>query len=364
MKTYNILNLAIKGKRRSAALLVVVFTLACYFLLVSGSVFFALNEEKSQPCELMVTSESGITDEFIADINKIDTVLAASAIIEQPFDIAAGMYSAEGMTITGIDSTYFNESLETGTMFPEESIMPYVIVNRAALKLLRDDHGKEIDKNTVIDWLNEEVKISTEKPVISRICGIIEKDDDEPRAYMSLSSAKAFGGGYTGALVRILNSGYEKPVTNAIESMGGAVINSDAGRQIRWERINTEAIFLLISGLCVLVCSIMMLCALTDAELWRKKEHFDTLRLCGMSLKQISLQLTVVGAAEILAGLFIGTIAALVAPFFVPEEYEISVFKTLLSPWAFTSVVVVFIACMCIVRIVIIRMVKTALLGR
>ena len=142
MKTYNILNMAIKGKRRSAALLVVVFALACYFLLVSGSVFFALNEEKSQPCELMVTSESGITDEFIADINKIDTVLAASAFIEQPFDIAAGMYSAEGMTITGIDSTYFNESLETGTMFPEESIMPYAIVNRAALKLLRDDHGK------------------------------------------------------------------------------------------------------------------------------------------------------------------------------------------------------------------------------
>jgi len=51
-------------------------------------------------------------------------VLATSAIIEQPFDITAGIYSAEGMTITGIDSTYFNESLETGTMFPEESIMP------------------------------------------------------------------------------------------------------------------------------------------------------------------------------------------------------------------------------------------------
>ncbi|MDI6618909.1 MAG: hypothetical protein QME45_09595 [Clostridiales bacterium] len=254
MKKFDMFHMAVKNlKWKWAALPAICIAVSSFCLSFAGMAYTAVNKEKSQPYDLTINAQgnTAITDRTITNILGIPDVKAATPVLQVPSAITAGKYSAQ-LTLAGIQADYFEGHFITGNIFPDNSVMPYIIINQSACRQFSqtensEDMAKsnisdknqdvnntpdsksgisksEKDKSSIpaassaftvkdsknskmqssreedtqggsdgIDWLNASFRIQNERhPVISRVCGIFSKGDtnQEPAAYISLSAAK------------------------------------------------------------------------------------------------------------------------------------------------------------------------------
>ena len=332
MRTSDIIRFSLKKFGRSAWICAMLLALAFYLLLTSGNVLCVLSEQKAQPCELKVSSEGGVTDAFAKEISEIEHVSAVSAVIECSAVITAGIYTAE-FEFTGISPEYINGSFISGVIFPANTAMPYIVINKAALKQFKDVDGKTVPKDADIDWLSLTASINTEKPVVSGICGIIDDGKDMPSAYISLSSAKSvFSIPYTGVLARIQNSGFEKSVSRMLSSVGAVAQNTNPERQTSWDMKEKELIYLLILGSFILLLTHAFMHILLDFSLIKHRAENEAMLLSGLSKRTILRIYRLFFALQEVGGLLAGLAGSAVVPSFIPADAAGSVFASPLFP--------------------------------
>ena len=348
MKISDLFRIAAKNlKGRWMALIVLGFAISTICLCFYGAVLTAVDQEKSLPYELNVSSGStSLSDNAIAEISEIPDVTSATPVLQVPASIKAGEYSAQ-LTLEGIYAGYLSGEFAQGGIFPDSSVMPYIVLNEAACKQLSDEeNGKAYVTGTEtskIDWLKASVSVQANegvRPAVSKISGILatEEEGGEPAAYIGISSAKSLlqrsgqNTDYTGAFVRITNIGCAKSVSGAIAALGLSVAGSVDELQAKWDAEMKEAVYLVVIGVFCLLCSAVLTAAWRRISLLEHDDVYRTLQWIGMKDKDMgklfamqSLMISIIGAA-------VGIIVCVSLPSFLLQE-QTSIFTLPIPLW-------------------------------
>jgi hypothetical protein len=316
----------------------------CVFCLCfAGAIFAHVQEEKDRPSELSLSTlkSAKIADSLLAQVAGIEGVAAVSAAVELPVTLKTGSYSA-GLTITGLKPGYIDNKFATGGSLPENSAMPYIVLNEAACKSFSDGKtgfgGTEKEKD--IDWLSAGFVLETEdgQSAAVKICGIIpdETEDEAPLAFMDIKKAQELlrTGGQTAdpvlAYARTQNAGYAKSAAEAISNLGLSVTNENEELQARWDSSLMEADYLIALAVLALALTgcIIRLGMKMSVPAGRERRSGWTGSKSGLYKALVMRTMFVV-----VCGIAAGIVVALFTPMFIlPEDIAASSFA-LYAPW-------------------------------
>jgi ABC-type antimicrobial peptide transport system permease subunit len=334
--------LAWKNLKGSWAVLPAIgFAIAAFCLCFAGAILTVVQEEKAQPYEIIVAAQESksLTDSNIYEMTKIEDVTAITGILEVPAIVISGEYTAE-LTLTGMDSQYIGGDYTVGSAYPADTVMPYIVLNGAARKAFsaKSASGSDNSGDTTasaapeIDWLNVSftVQLGEEtKPVTAKVCGLLtasDEKDEEPAAYISLSSAKTLlersgqTTGYASIRVRVTNIGSAESVSKGISALGLSVSNSTEDLQTGWDADIKEFTYLLVIGVFGLLCASFLLAAWRALSLCRHRHEFEALRYLGMKERDIRRLFAVQTGLLALIGIAVGILTALVLPSFLSTD--------------------------------------------
>jgi len=334
MRTSDLIHIALRYiKVKRAALPVLGFAVAAFCLCFAGAVFTSVREEKAQPCELIITSpaDSKITDNKLAEVLKIENVEAETAVLQVPVTLQTGEYEFE-LSLTGMDGNYISGGYVTGSVFPPESAMPYIVLNEAACKKLTKEKAETPEKTPDIDWLNAGYTLSTDtldRDIAAKVCGILSDGssvDSEPTAYMSLPWAKellrksGWDADVKTALVRVKNIGNANSVAKQLSLLDLYVSNANDEQEQKWNIQTQEMVYLIVTGLFSLLCAAFLISVNMKATIAENKNSFDMLFWIGMKKRWISRMFLIGSSAITVIGTVIGIIVALALPSFLPQD--------------------------------------------
>ncbi len=361
MRIPDLLFLAMKSLKSKWIILSIAATaISAFCLCFAGTVLATVQEEKSFPYELNVLSGPvKVSDNAITELSDIPNVTAATPVLPVPVSIQAGKYTAQ-LTLTGLDATYFNDTFAQGGIFPNSSVMPYIVLNKAACRQLTGEtsSGTGADaEEPAIDWLNAAVSVQTSgaiKPVVSKIVGILAKDveEQEPAAYISIASAKALlqaagqSTDYVGAKVRIDNIGYSEHVSRAIAKLGLSVSGSNKDVQMKWDMELKEMTYLILIGAVCLISSSAIMIGRIRISQFERDEALAALRWIGMKEKEMARIFTTQAILIVLSGIAVGTIVSIFVPLFISPEVQGTTIFSLRIPFHVlaSSAVICFMA--------------------
>jgi hypothetical protein len=356
MRIFELLKLAVKTVRgRWTVLPLLGMAAAAFLLCFAGAILAKVEEEKAQPYEFVVSAEgsAAVGDSAITDMREISDVTAATHVLQLSVTIRTDEYAAS-LTLTGLDSDYLSGAFTQGGLFPDESVMPYIVLNEAACRqfLKQDDTAGTAAPD--IAWLTASFSISVEggRGIASKICGVLSDRDDAdaaPAAYVSFSAAKTLlqqsgqSSAAKTAWVRVKNIGCAQAVSRQIAALGLAVTNSAETLQAGWDAELKEMAYLLTAAAFCLACAALMLAANRAITLAQRKSAFELLSWMGMKHTEISRMFALHALIVSAAGAVIGLVAAAALPSFLSPALNGTSSFTLSSPLA--VVIVSFAAC-------------------
>ncbi len=358
MKIINLLSIAAKNlKGKWAVLPVAGIAISMFCFCFAGAILTTVQEEKSLPYELNIASgTTNLSDSIIAKISANPNVTAATPILEVPAVIKTGEYSAQ-LTLTGIDAAYIETSVSEGSFFPDDSIMPYIVLNEAACKMFANDEKIADDEVPEIYWLGTGFYVQMgedEKAIASKVCGILSDDEEteeEQRsaAYVSLSIAKELlrqngqETDYTGVNVRVKNIGSANSVSKAIAVLGLTVTNSTEELQSGWDADNKEMTYLIVIGAFGLMCASILLIAWRQNTLLKQRMAWEAMRWMGLKASDMRKLFAIQAILLSILGIALGLLVALSLPsFLLTGEMETTNFMLSIS---FKSVFVSVVIC-------------------
>ncbi len=343
MRLPDLLWVAVKTlKGRLSALPAAAIAISTFCLCFAGTVLVTVQQERSSPYELNIAADTQmLSDNALVQLSEIPDVTAVTPVIEVPVSIETGGYEAH-LALTGIAAGYIDEVFAQGGAFPDSSVMPYIVLNKAACKLFAekgaDEQTAEETEEPPIDWLRAAVSVQTEasaKSVVAKIVGILSGNDEDqvPAAYISIASAEALLGQQgqnadgMSADVRIKNAGYAADVSEQIRALGLGVINANEVVQAKWDMDLSQMTYLILIGAFGIFFSGFLAAARRKTDVLAYKSIFSALRWIGMKKNDIGKLLILQSAMTALLGVIVGIIVGVSVPsFLAPEIQETSVF--------------------------------------
>jgi len=388
MKIFDLIRIASKNLKGQWVILPVAgIAVSAFCLCFAGTVLTTVGQEKALPYELVLSAEGAdnLSDKTLADISKLPGVEAVTPLLQVPARVKTGGYSAQLM-LTGIDPAYFQEGFTAGGVFPDNGVMPYIVLNDSACKQFSDKNieaepvsdtgagtnnnaktitgtatgakpntsantntatGTSTGTNTTagngantdapnIDWLNAGFSMQSGDGgwIVSRVCGILAGEEkQEPAAYISLFTAKNLlqksgqSTEYTGANIRITNIGYADSVSQEIAALGLNVTNSNVELQAKWDTELKEMTYLIVIGVFCLLCTTVLMAAQRKISMLEQKETWKMLQWIGMKKIDIVRLFLIQAVIISLIGIAIGiTVSTSLPSFLPPEMKETSIF--------------------------------------
>lgn len=291
--------------------------------------------EKGEPCELMVMAGEGVSlsEGTVADILSFPDALAASGVYEVPVTLSVGDCSAS-VTVDGISADYLQVALQSGSMFPENSSMPWLVLSKSAVKALKDKEGKAGD----LILLDSQIALTVgEASVIAGVCGVCADGEGTAMAYMGQAMAKkllrqqGLGRSYTYILVRVTDIGAAEAVTKQISALGCTVKTTSAARQERWSALEKEMVYVLLLGLALLFSTGMWKYTMNVKQKPERIKQDEALLWAGLSVWEVRRLHQTQTFLAILPGLVLGILMGVILPHLLPDNAEQSLFA--LSLW-------------------------------
>lgn len=291
--------------------------------------------EKSEPCELKVMAGEGVilSEGTVADILSFPDALDASGVYEVPVTLNVGDYSAS-VTVDGISANYLQVELQSGSMFPESSSMPWLVLSKSAVKAFKDKDGKAGD----LILLDAQTTLMVgEASVIAGVSGICADGEGTAMVYMEQTMAKkllqqqGLGRSYTYILVRITDMGAAEAVTKQISALGCTVETTNAAQQERWSALEKEMVYVLLLGLALLFCAGMWKYAIDVKQKPERIKQDDALIWTGLSVGEVRRLHRTQTLLAILPGLVLGVLSGVILPHLLPDNAAQSLFA--LSLW-------------------------------
>ena len=344
MRAIDIGRMALKrcGRWMIAPLALIVIAAVC--LCYAGAIGVSVGTEKQMPCELTVTgsADGEITDQALADIAQIPDVTAVTAVLPVQVILKTGRYAAD-VTLLGVDGRYLQKESAAGAVFPDTSVMPYIVLNDAAEKLFIEpkDPPSPADTDYVpdIDWLHTDIALyagDDTEPVTSKVCGILTGYSDalDAAGYISIATAKVLMKNHDipmdhpYALVRAKDMGAAKDVTRKVRSLGYAAEDADPELQAKWDGQAKEMTYLLWMGGICLIWAALLIAAVLGTGIAGQRNELIMLRWMGMGEPMIRRMYIWQSAMIGIAGAVLGILVSyIIIPAFIPlKQRAISIF--------------------------------------
>lgn len=222
-------------------------------------------EERHSPREITASVPEGPV--ALDELLQIEGIVGASPLRRMEAEMISGGQSLT-CEVRAVQRGYLRLSFTEGTLFPEHSNMPVLVVNEAAAQIL--GRGEVT--------LHQEAGRRT-----SQICGVFADGGTEPAAYMSYETAAAvFPQSACRELLLTLSGKYIRE-SAAAELLGlGVLPEAEAGDEATRETMVREISCGAMLSLGCLLCVGVILRERHRQELAARMEEFAALRLAGM----------------------------------------------------------------------------------
>ena len=247
----HICKIAIKTIPRCGWTAIVMLYLGLYMLFPGSQAAQQLYTEKHTPFELIGSTNSTTID--LNALSQITGVERVSPILQVNCQLTYGGKDTT-VQIDAVYASYLNVHLADGTIFTDNTNMPYLVLNEAATRLFSekdDDPGIAIQEELLLKSGDVETK--------AQVCGIYQDDSETPHVYMSYEVAhKLFGAQFTRTSVAFLltNKGAVEEVITKLRKQNFSVsVNTDTSlawnllEQQTWQTFLVSAVFVVCSAM-------------------------------------------------------------------------------------------------------------------
>lgn len=309
---------ALKTWRRLAMPTVLFIAAAACLLGTAAVEGCTLSRERSAPCRLIAS----VPDGFGADVSalsQIEGVEACTLVYELDGTLTVRGYAAE-CTLAGVDGSFLEGELEEGVLYGEDTAMPYLVLNEAALKLFQEESGED----AAVDWRNDPVTLTLGASgvrVAARISGILSggSGTGQPAVYVGPSAARSLllQSGETGGArivwVDLQNSGIRADAAEGLEALGLTAENGDRETDWRWTLEQARIRWLCLAGGIALLAALAVLHGKLRLDQALHQPEYDHLQALGPARGDVRKTINRVRIAVTVAcGLALGAAAGLI----------------------------------------------------
>lgn len=278
-----IIKLAIRTIPRMGLATILFLFLGIYLIFPTARLYVDMKQGDTVPYELVVSTD-GAFDE--AKLWELRGVQSGTPILRFNATLSTKEASCT-LTVEAVRSGALKQDQISGSVFPEESNMPYLVLNTAAVKAFRDEAGRKTDS---LD-LDGSFVLSADRELPAKVCGILGDDNPEPMAYMSYSVARTIlspGGQNSGVTLRLTldNAGSETAVVSKLQELDFAA-EVDEPRAIQWAAYQERLKSSVLLCLGILSSAAVLLRQGWKLEKVQYKESCQAVELCGMSKDDI-----------------------------------------------------------------------------
>lgn len=261
--------------------------LGLYMLFPGSQTAQRLYTEKHTPFELI-----GSTDDATIDLNtlsQIADVERVSPILQVNCQLTYGEKDASNQ-IDAVYASYLNVHLTDGTLFTNNTNMPYLVLNEAATKLFT-----EKDNEPGIAVQEELLLKSGDVETKAQVCGIYQDESETPHIYMSYEVAhKLFGVQFMGTKVVFLltNKGTVEGVSAKLRKQNFSV-DANTDTRLAWDLLERQTWQTFLVSAILVACSAILTRENLLQERFSSKAEWEILLTNGMSVKKIEQMLLI-----------------------------------------------------------------------
>lgn len=283
----HICKIAAKTIPRCGWTAIVMLCLGLYMLFPGTQTAQRLYTEKHTPFELI-----GSTDDATIDLNtlsQISGVEQVSPILQVNCQLTYGEKDTSNQ-IDAVYASYLNVHLTDGTLFTNNTNMPYLVLNEAATKLFT-----EKDNEPGIAVQEELLLKSGDVETKAQVCGIYQDESETPHIYMSYDVAhKLFGVQFMGTKVVFLltNKGTVEGVSAKLRKQNFSV-NANTDTRLAWDLLERQTWQTFLVSAVLVACSAILTRENLLQERFSSKAEWEILLTNGMSVKKIEQMLLV-----------------------------------------------------------------------
>lgn len=252
------------------------------FVLTTANAYSQLDEELSSPYVLSGSVSGQAELEKYYEISSID---AATPVL----NVDAGLSSQEAAlsaSMTAVTSDYLNVAFSLGGPFPDESNMPFLVLNRYAAEhfTTQDDSVTSVDVNDTVVMTIQEQEVS------AVICGIFEDGLEQPVVYMSYTVASRMlpKEETIDLLFRLKRT---DDLEEAAKELGKLQVSVtyDHALPERWKLTKQQIYQTFLSALVLLLCSAVQMAGQNKRERHEALPQLQALCLCGLNQGQAGM---------------------------------------------------------------------------
>lgn len=276
-----------------------------YFLFPACKTFQQIQTEKNTPYELTATTDNSSID--LNALMQIEGVERISPVINLSASLSVDEYKLD-CEIRAVYSSFLSLKFIQGTMYPDSSNMPYLILNKAAAKSFTHEY------QTITVTPEDTVMMSangTERKAI--ICGIFDDGSETPTVYMSYDAAqKEYAtNGQTELVFLLSNMGSAEDVVSALQRQN-IYASFDPNLTLAWELLQKQGWQTILLSIGLLACTVALIREKRSVEITKARSETTMLLLSGMTADTVGqiypLRIVLTGAACVLTAALISVI--------------------------------------------------------
>lgn len=272
----SICKIAFKTIPRCGVAALMLLCLGLYFLFPACQTFQQIQAEKNTPYELTATTDSSNID--LNTLMQIEGVERISPVVNLNATLSLNEYKLD-CEIRAVYSSFLSLKFTLGTMYPDSSNMPYLILNKAAAK------GFAYEYQTITVATEETVMMNTngaERKAI--ICGIFDDGSETPTVYMSYDIAqKEYGtSGQTELIFLLNNIGIAEDVLSTL-LWQNIYASFDPNLTLAWELLQKQCWQAALLSIALLACSAVLIREKRSLELVEVRSEAAVLLFSGMT---------------------------------------------------------------------------------
>lgn len=301
----SICKIAFKTIPRCGVAALMLLCMGLYFLFPACQTFQQIQAEKNTPYELTATTDSSNID--LNTLMQIEGVERISPVVNLNATLSLNEYKLD-CEIRAVYSSFLSLKFTQGTMYPDSSNMPYLILNKAAAKAFTHEYQAiaVTPEDTVMMNAN-----GTERKAI--ICGIFDDGSETPAVYMSYDAAQREYGisGQTELVFLLNNMGVAGDVVSALQRKN-IYANFDPNLTLAWELLQKQCWQTALLSVGLLACATALIREKRIIEQTKAQSNTAMLLLCGMTADAVGsiypLRIALTGLACTLSAMLIALI--------------------------------------------------------
>ena len=304
----SICKIAFKTIPRCGIAALILLCMGLYFLFPACQIFQQIQAEKNTPYELTATTDNSNID--LNTLMEIEGVERISPMINMNATLSLAEYKLD-CEIRAVYSSFLSLKFIQGTIFPDNSNMPYLILNKAAAKAFSHEYQTVTvsPEDTVMMNAN-----GTERKAI--VCGIFDDGSETPAVYMSYDVAqREYGISGQTELVFLLNYMGSMEDVVAVLQRQNIYASFDPNLTLTWELLQKQGWQTILLSIGLLACAAALIREKRSAGIAKAHTETAMLLLSGMTADAVGsiyplrvvLTETACTLASVLISLIMGT---------------------------------------------------------